>query len=364
MENVLLVQKKKSYGLFEAAFATILFIIFNVLFLFIYRMFPLSFRQNEVVYYLASFLIEFLFAVTAYVVAVSRKVDFKEASGLNKKVNSNILFYGGLISFASLLLFGNLTNVFIEFLYLCGYSSILGTIEISNFGTYLVYIVVSCITPAVCEEILFRGVIASGLKCKGFKFALVISSLIFMLMHGNPEQTVHQFIIGLVVGYMFLKTGNIWLGIIVHFFNNFISVTQVYMISLYQQMTSQALIESTTTTSSWGSLLINLAIAIFLAVIGYFVIKRLMDKMCAESDNINSVGVQENATIKIDNAEVAVEMAVDGNVVEQQSESKTVGVVQTKKERVTFSIILMFILSGAYFAIEWLTALFTGLGVF
>ena len=78
---------------------------------------------------------------------------------------------------------------------------------------YLIYIIISCVTPAVCEEILFRGTIASGLKEKGFKIALFGSAIIFTLMHGNPEQTVHQFIIGLVVGYIFLKTGNIWLGL-------------------------------------------------------------------------------------------------------------------------------------------------------
>ena len=122
--------------------------------------------------------------------------------------------------------------MFIEFLEICGYSSILGSLEIGNFGIYLVYVLTACIAPAICEEFLFRGVIASGLKEKGFTIALIASSVIFTFMHGNPEQTVHQFIIGYVIGYAFLKTGNIWIGVIVHFVNNFTAVTMSYVSNL------------------------------------------------------------------------------------------------------------------------------------
>ena len=87
--------------------------------------------------------------------------------GYRIKINGNIVFCSVLISFVCLIFFGNLTNVFIEFLEICGYSSILGSLEIGSFGIYLVYVLTACIAPAICEEFLFRGVIASGLKEKG-----------------------------------------------------------------------------------------------------------------------------------------------------------------------------------------------------
>ena len=108
MENQLLNEKRKSFGLYEAALATILFIVFNIGFMFLFRAIPVSARQSgSVVYYIASFLIEALFGVAAYVVAVSRKVDFVKGIGANKKVNGNIVFYSVLISFACLIFFGN-----------------------------------------------------------------------------------------------------------------------------------------------------------------------------------------------------------------------------------------------------------------
>lgn len=368
MENQLLNEKRKSFGLYESALATLLFIVFNVGFIILYREMPISLRQEgSVIYYIVSFLIEALFGVTAFVVASSRKVDFIKGIGADKKINGNIVFYSVLISFVSIFFFGDLTNIFLAFLEICGYSSILGSLEISNFGIYLVYVLTSCIAPAICEEFLFRGVIASGFKEKGFKIALFASSIIFTLMHGNPEQTVHQFIIGYVIGYAFLKTGNIWIGVIVHFMNNFTAVTMTYMSSLFigEEVVAEAVAAEPITVASFIGAFI---VAIGMAAIGYVLIKRLIEKVIAEHNRINNVS-NENAIIKVDNAEVNVEMMVDEMLVEmdekqevEKSESAEENV--QKKEEVPTSAKVMFVISGLYFVIEWLTALFIGLGKF
>ena len=368
MENQLLNEKKKSFGIYEAALATLLFIVFNIVFLFLFRAIPVSARQSgSVVYYIASFLIEALFGVTAYVVALSRNVDFVKGIGANKKINGNIVFCSVLISFVCLIFFGNLTNVFMELLEICGYSSILGSLEINNFGIYLVYVLTACIAPAICEEFLFRGVIASGLKEKGFTVALVASSIIFTLMHGNPEQTVHQFIIGYVIGYAFLKTGNIWIGVIVHFVNNFTAVTMTYVSSLTagEEVASETaiVVEPPVTISSF---IISVIIAAVMAFIGYVFVKKLISVIINEHNRINNVS-NENSIIKVDDAEVNVEMMVDEMVVETENKTEQTSEVQgesQKQENVPLSVKIMFIVSGAYFVIEWLTSLLTGLGLF
>lgn len=370
MENQLLNEKRKSFGLYEAALATLLFIVFNMGFMFLFRAIPSSVRQSgSVVYYIASFVIEALFGVVAYVVAVSRKVDFIKGIGANKKVNGNIIFYSVLISFVCLIFFGNLTNVFIAFLEICGYSSILGSLEIPNFGIYLVYVLTACIAPAVCEEFLFRGVIASGLKEKGFKVALFASAVIFTLMHGNPEQTVHQFIIGYVIGYAFLKTGNIWIGVIVHFVNNFTAVTMTYISSFSAGEEVAAEVAAAEPVTA-GSFIVSVIIAAVMAMIGYIIIKKLVGLILIEHNRVNNVS-NENATIKVDDAEVNVEMMVDEMLVEldekaetEKTESVEENAQNKENEKVPLSVTLMFVISGAYFLIEWLSSLLTGLGMF
>lgn len=369
MENNLLNAKRKKFGFYEAALATILFIVFNNVFSFFWLMVPVEFReQGTALYYIGQFLVEALFAVVAYVVAVTRKVDFVKGIGADKKINGNLVLYGVLISIVCLIFFGNLTDVFMNFLTLCGYSSDLSNIEINSFGSYLLYVIVLCFAPAVGEEFLFRGAIASGLKEKGFKVALIGSAVIFTFMHGYPDQTVHQFIIGLVIGLIFLKTGNIWIGVVIHFVNNFTAVTMTYLVSLF----SDGLVASETTAVAttdygWLNLFGDLIFALVMAMVGYFIIKKILEKVIATNQVLNNESVvdEENEIIKVDGVEVSTQMTIDGEVKVEETAEKTSDAVNVKKEKelVPMSITIMFVIAGMYFAFVWGANLLAGFGV-
>lgn len=370
MEIKLKIEKKQNnsaFSLYEAGLATLLFIVFNISFMFLYKLLPISFRANKAVYYICSFLIEFLFAVTSFVVAKSRKIDFVEACGLNKKFNLKIVCYGFLISVVCLVAFSDLTSVFLEFLDLIGYKSVLSDFSINTFWEYLIYIVITCLTPAVCEEILFRGTILSGLKSLGKKATLLFSAFIFMIMHGNPDQTVHQFIIGLVVGYLFLESGNIWLGVIVHFFNNFIAVTQVYLLSKITITTANtATVEATSVSSRWVSLIVSLVIALIIAYFGYLILKYLFKKVLEENDKLNKKEVV--TSVSVDGAEVDSQVFVDGQPINdggmetlENSEFASKDTKKDKRNQWSLPVVIMFSLSISYLVFDWLTALIYGL---
>lgn len=87
----------------------------------------------------------------------------------------------------------------------------------------ILYIIYISVVPAMTEEFAFRGVIMQPLRKYGDKFAIVMSALVFGLMHGNAVQAVFAFIVGIVIGYAVVVTGSMWTGIIIHFFNNFMS---------------------------------------------------------------------------------------------------------------------------------------------
>jgi len=289
MDNSLIKKTKKSFDVFEAALACIIFIVFNFVFLQIFYALPSAIKTGPFVI-LANFMLEALFGVASWVVAKTTNIDLIKAAGFNKKVNGKIVWYGFLTAVVSLCMFGMLTYCFMDFLILCGYKPLTSSIKINNFATYIVYIIVSCATPALCEEMLFRGVIQTGLKKYGTKIAVLISTLIFMLMHGSPDQTIHQFIVGMVLGYVFAKSGNIWIGVIIHFFNNFISVTQLYLSSMAssaaeasaQEVATEALISNT-----WTGLLGEFVFAVLLAFAGYYIIGALIKYMVRESEIVN-----------------------------------------------------------------------------
>jgi len=84
------------------------------------------------------------------------------------------------------------------------------------------------IAPALLEELLFRGVVLQGLRPAGDTVALAVSALMFGLMHGTIYQIPFAFILGLVFGYIVLKTGNILWSMALHAINNTLAVLMEY----------------------------------------------------------------------------------------------------------------------------------------
>ena len=78
--------------------------------------------------------------------------------------------------------------------------------------------------PAVFEEFAFRGVIMQPLRRYGDWFAIIISGVMFGLVHGNLMQMPFAIIAGVALGYAAIVTDSLWTGIIIHFLNNFLSV--------------------------------------------------------------------------------------------------------------------------------------------
>ena len=69
------------------------------------------------------------------------------------------------------------------------------------------------------------GTVFPGLATRNIWFGVLMSGLFFSLMHANPVQTVHQFGLGIVLALVVALSGSIWASVIVHFVNNFISLT-------------------------------------------------------------------------------------------------------------------------------------------
>ncbi|GEM_PF-5346365 len=100
----------------------------------------------------------------------------------------------------------------------------------TNVGIILYYIYVA-IFPAVFEEFLFRGVILGALLPYGKTQAIVISSVIFGLMHVNPIQAIFATVIGLVLGKLYVDSGSIWWGSLIHFIINSLATTVSYYVT-------------------------------------------------------------------------------------------------------------------------------------
>ena len=68
----------------------------------------------------------------------------------------------------------------------------------------------------ILEELLFRKLLCNKLLPLGEKQAIIISAAIFGLIHGNLFQFAYAFLLGLVFGYIYVKTGKIIYTMIFH----------------------------------------------------------------------------------------------------------------------------------------------------
>ena len=80
------------------------------------------------------------------------------------------------------------------------------------------------LSPALCEEALFRGFILSGLRSLGQWPAIVVSSLLFAVAHGSVYRMLPTLFLGLLLGYAVWKTGSLLAGVVIHAINNGIAV--------------------------------------------------------------------------------------------------------------------------------------------
>lgn len=88
--------------------------------------------------------------------------------------------------------------------------------DASITGSMLFY---SIAVAPVCEELIYRGMVLRYLERYGRWFALIISAVVFALMHGNAVQMPVAFFSGLVFGYVTFGY-SIELSILLHVMNN------------------------------------------------------------------------------------------------------------------------------------------------
>ena len=84
-----------------------------------------------------------------------------------------------------------------------------------------VLLMVFAMTPAICEELAFRGFILSGLARGGrLAIAVAISSLMFGIIHMIPQQAFNAALLGLVLGLLAIYSRSLFPAMAFHFCNN------------------------------------------------------------------------------------------------------------------------------------------------
>jgi len=93
-----------------------------------------------------------------------------------------------------------------------------------GYGWGMVILMI-CVQPAVIEELAFRGVVLDALGgLLGSRDAVIVSALMFMVLHVMVLSFLHLFLMGLALGYLRLRTKSLYPCMIAHFTHNLLCI--------------------------------------------------------------------------------------------------------------------------------------------
>lgn len=140
-----------------------------------------------------------------------------------------------------------------------------GKVFDSDFGFWGAFMKVVIIAPFT-EELIFRGVIMHGLmRNYSATKAVLLSGLLFALFHLNPWQFPATFVLGIILGWMMLRTNNIFLCITGHAIHNLLVLLTITFATQIKETLPPALTGSTVIAASTVLVIISVILLSFVS---------------------------------------------------------------------------------------------------
>ena len=162
--------------------------------------------------------------------------------------------------------------------------------NLRSWPEFLVAIAIMAFFPAMFEEVFFRGAL-QDLFTRWWKnplIAIIITSILFSLIHSSVYLFLSRAVLGFVLGLMYQKTRNIWVNIIAHFINNLLALSQLF----YLYKTNQK-VDMDTLDMQFGW------IAAGVALVALVFLFRLLDKYSRK--NLEKIRTEENILLERSN---------------------------------------------------------------
>jgi hypothetical protein len=156
--------------------------------------------------------------------------------------------------------------------------------DLKGWGQFCLGVFIIAFLPAMFEELLFRGVLQNLLVrwIKKPVVAIIITSILFSLIHSSYYLFISRFVLGYVLGALFYQTKNIWVNIFAHFMNNLMALAALFYTNMHKK--TPAIANDIDPQVPVWSLLVSFAVLYVLFV--------LLEKLSKE--NRNRIALNEN----------------------------------------------------------------------
>lgn len=95
-------------------------------------------------------------------------------------------------------------------------------VETTSIGGLLLNLGLMAMLPAFAEEMFFRGAVQNIFRkwMKNDVWAIVVTAIIFSGFHFQFYGFFPRFVLGLILGVLYVMSGSLWVPIVAHFTNN------------------------------------------------------------------------------------------------------------------------------------------------
>lgn len=154
--------------------------------------------------------------------------DIRRVLRLNTPKLSNLFLIFWIMLFSIPVVAGiNLLNLWLI-------KTVFGKIEVPQIpvgGTIpelIISIFVIAVSAGICEEVLFRGVIIRGFERFGTSKSILFTAILFGLMHIDLQKIFATIALGVLIGFLVVRTNSLISGIFAHFLNNALATVLSY----------------------------------------------------------------------------------------------------------------------------------------
>ncbi len=136
-----------------------------------------------------------------------------------KKMNGAVFLQLLCVFMGGQLLFSIVGELLEKGLNLLGYSAMACMESATSVSTTVSMFLYSAIIEPIVEELVYRGFVLRSFQKYGKMAAIVVSSVLFGVMHANIPQSMFAFGVGLVLGYVAVEYSIVW-SVVLHIINN------------------------------------------------------------------------------------------------------------------------------------------------
>jgi membrane protease YdiL (CAAX protease family) len=99
-------------------------------------------------------------------------------------------------------------------------------LKMPDLKLWQMYLLIA-VMPGVCEELMFRGFLIRFFEKQGMWVSIVITAFLFALFHLDPYKFLPVFLLGIMLGYLAVKSNSLYMSMYAHAINNAVAVTAV-----------------------------------------------------------------------------------------------------------------------------------------